>query len=121
MKQTFYFILIMAALISCSDSKHSSLIIGNWQGVEWLVNGASSTNNAKGTLFTFKANSEYIYDYSGTIEKGNYKILDDKLYTTPNDQQEMMVRIAKLTPDSLVFDMNRGGQPETLILLRKKQ
>jgi len=120
MKRTFYFLLLLTALFSCSDSKNSSLIVGSWQGVEWLVNGNASVNNAKGISFIFTATNQYTYDNSGTIEKGSYKVVNDKLYTTPNDQQEIMVRIAKLTPDSLVFDMNRGGQEETLVLLRKK-
>jgi hypothetical protein len=34
--------------------------------------------------------------------------------------QEIMVKIAKLTSDSLVFEMNRSGTAETLILLKSK-
>ena len=41
------------------------------------------------------------------------------LFTTALKQNEIMVKIMKLTKDSLVFDMNRGGQPETLTLLKK--
>jgi hypothetical protein len=120
MKKTFSFILLFIILYSCSDSKNSSLIVGNWQGVEWLVNGKPSANDAKATSFSFTSAKEYTYENSGVIEKGSYKVVTDKLYTTPYDQLEIMVRIAKLTADSLVFDMNRAGQDETLVLIRKK-
>jgi hypothetical protein len=120
MKRILSFLILFSILLSCNESKNKSLIVGNWEAVEWLVNGQPSANNAKGTSFIFKANSEYSFTHSGTVEKGNYKVVDDKLYTTPYDQQEMMVRIANLNADSLVFDMNRGGQPETLILVKRK-
>jgi hypothetical protein len=120
MKRTFYLLFLSATLYSCSNSKYSSLIVGNWQGVEWLVNGNPSANDAKATSFIFTFTKEYTYENSGVIEKGSYKVVSDKLYTTPYDQLEIMVRIAKLTADSLVFDMNRAGQNETLVLIRKK-
>jgi hypothetical protein len=44
---------------------------------------------------------------------------DDKLFTTADDQLEVMVLVSKLTKDSLVIDMNRSGQPETLTLIKK--
>ncbi len=42
------------------------------------------------------------------------------LFTRPADQQEIMVKIAKLTMDTLIFDMNRSGQTELLTLRRDK-
>ena len=43
------------------------------------------------------------------------------LFTKPAGEKEIMVKIAKLTGDSLIFDMNRSGQSETLILTRGGQ
>jgi hypothetical protein len=106
-------------LISCNNSENKKLIIGSWSGTEWLVNGKPSNLNTKGTYFTFNDKGEYTYEYSGNKEKGTYIIDKDQLFTTPTGEQEMMVKIIKLTKDSLVFDMNRGGQPESLTLLRK--
>lgn len=107
-------------LSSCGDTTNNKLIIGNWQGTEWLVNGAPSTNNAAGTSFSFNEKGAYSFNYLGNIEKGTYKVENDMLFTTPENQQEIMVNITTLTKDSLVFSMNRGGQPETLILVKKK-
>ncbi|MES1217653.1 MAG: lipocalin family protein, partial [Bacteroidota bacterium] len=100
-------------LISCSKSENSKLIIGNWSGTEWLVNGKPSDLDALGTHFTFNDKGEYTYEYSGNKENGTWIIEKDMLFTTPKGEHEMMVKIIKLTKDSLVFDMNRGGQPES--------
>lgn len=82
-------------------------------------NGKPSDLNAKGTHFTFNDKGEYTYEYSGNKENGTYIVDKDQLFTTPKGENEMMVRIMKLSKDSLVFDMNRGGQPESLTLLRQ--
>lgn len=122
MKKVPSFIAIIFLLLfvtSCSDNKNDSLIIGNWQGAEWLANGKPSENNAKSTSFSFNEKGEYSFINAGNTEKGSYKIDSDMLFTTPEGKQEIMVKIAKLTKDSLVFEMNRGGQAESLVLLKK--
>ena len=110
---------IFLFVCSCIDTKNHKLIVGNWYATEWLINGKPSEANVKNTSFTFNDKGEYTFVNSGYTEKGTYKIEKDMLFTTPKGEQEMMVRIAKLTADSLVFNMNRGGQPETLTLLKR--
>ena len=112
-------LVISLWLISCTHSDNEKLIAGNWQGAEWLVNGQPSERNVQQTAFKFDGKNQYSFDYGNTKETGTYKIENDMLFTTPKGQNEMMVKILKLTKDSLVFDMNRGGTPETLTLLRK--
>lgn len=65
------------------------------------------------------------FDFNGEVysaklgqkdEVGSFRIDADKLYTTADGQKEIMVKIMKLTPDSLVFEMNRGGVQEVLTL-----
>ena len=111
-----FFLLLFSA---CGSSENNKLIIGNWSGTAWLVNGLPSELNAPGTHFTFNEKGEYTFVYNDTKEKGTYKVENDMLFTTASGQQEIMVKITRITKDSLVFDMSRGGQPETLILLRK--
>lgn len=111
-----FFLLLFSA---CGSSENNTLIIGNWSGTAWLVNGLPSELNAPGTHFTFNEKGEYTFEYNDTKEKGTYKVENDMLFTTASGQQEIMVKITRITKDSLVFDMSRGGQPETLILLRK--
>ena len=104
---------------SCDQSHHETKIIGSWTGSEWLVGGIPSGRNAADAHFTFEQNGNYTYEFANLKEEGVYKVENDMLFTTPKGGQEMMVRITKLTKDSLVFDMSRSGQPETLVLLKK--
>jgi hypothetical protein len=115
-----YFILfIVCAFAACADTENNRLIVGSWNGSEWLVEGKTSGKNATGTSFNFDKDGNYTYNYAGTIEKGTYKVEKNNLFTKPEGELEMMVKITTLTNDSLVFDMSRGGRPETLILIRK--
>jgi hypothetical protein len=114
-------ILVASLLFSCGDTTNNKMIVGEWQASEWMINGQPSVQNARNTSFRFKDNNEYTFINSGIEESGTYKIENNMLFTTAKGQQEMMVKIAKLTNDSLVFDMNRGGQGETLTLLRSKK
>ncbi len=120
-KIIFAFIVIFICLVqvSCTHSENEKLIAGSWQGTEWLVNGQPSARNVQKTAFSFDGKDKYSFDYGDTKESGTYKVENDMLFTTPQGQNEMMVKILKLTKDSLVFDMNRGGTPETLTLVKK--
>ena len=114
-------ILIVLAFIisSCDNSENNKMIVGNWTGAEWLVEDGASNRNAQDTHFSFDDKGKYTYEYAGRKEEGTYKIENDMLFTKPTGELEIMVKIKKLTKDSLVFDMSRGGTPESLILLRK--
>ena len=120
-KIIFAFIAVFLYLlqISCTPSENVKLITGSWQGTEWLVNGQPSGRNVQQTAFSFDGKNKYSFDYGDTKESGTYKVENDMLFTTPQGQNEMMVKILKLTKDSLVFDMNRGGIPEMLTLVKK--
>jgi hypothetical protein len=120
MKRGFTILLFsVGVLFSCNTTHNADLIAGDWKGAQWMVDGKPSANDATGTAFHFSADGNYTYDYAGSRESGLYKVDGDNLYTTPTGGQAIMVHIARLTKDSLVFDMNRSGRSETLILLRK--
>jgi hypothetical protein len=112
--------LISLLLATCGDTENNRLIVGNWEAAEWMINGQPSAENARNTSFTFTDKHTYSFRNSGVEESGTYKVENDMLFTTPKGEQEIMVRIAKLTDDSLVFNMNRGGRPEVLTLTRKR-
>lgn len=94
------------------------MIVGKWSGIEWLVNGTPSDHTPGDAIFTFMDDGLYTFDYGGNIEKGKYYVTSGELFTTPDGGIKMMVKIPKITADTLVFDMNRGGQSETLTLIR---
>ena len=106
-------------VVSCNSSENNKLIVGKWSGSEWLIDGKASGRDVAGTQFVFDSTGKYTYEYSGSKEEGTYKVENNMLFTKPANQTEMMVKIVKLTRDSLVFDMNRSGVAETLTLLRK--
>jgi major membrane immunogen (membrane-anchored lipoprotein) len=111
---------ITIILASCSaDNKNSKLIIGSWHAAQWQSNGKSLQRNVETTYFTFTDKGTYTFENNGTLEYGTYKVENDNLFTTAKDKQEIMVKLVKLTTDSLVFDMNNGGQAETLTLVKK--
>lgn len=113
-------VIIISALQSCGDTTNNTLIIGKWQAVSWTAGDQPSGNNASGTSFQFDSTGHYIFDYGATRQKGTYKVENNMLFTRAEGQQEIMVLIEKLTNDSLVFNMNRGGQAEKLSLVRAK-
>ncbi len=115
---TILFCSVLLLFSSCGNNENNKLIVGQWKGAEWLINGNPSGRNAAETQFTFDANGDYTFTSPNVLEKGSYNVENEMLFTKPKGQQEIMVRITKLTKDSLIFDMNRGGQPETLLLLR---
>ena len=116
------FLACILVLSSCSNPEsenNKKMILGNWSGAEWLIDGKPADRNVQATSFSFDDKGRYHFDYPGTKEQGTYKIENDLLYTTAEKKLEIMVKIKKLTRDSLVFDMNNNGQAEMLTLLRK--
>ena len=111
--------LLLILCVSCSDNKNRQLIIGHWTGTEWLIDGKPSGRDVAATSFSFDDKENYVFDYAGQKESGTYKVENDMLFTKPEGQREIMVKIGKLTKDSLVFDMNRSGESERLTLLRR--
>ena len=113
-----FFAIVVILFTSCANTENNKKIIGKWSGTEWLVNNAPSNLDAAKASFNFDDKGNYSFDYAGTKEEGTYKVENEMLFTKPANQQEIMVKIFKLTTDSLVFDMNRSGQAERLTLRR---
>ena len=111
-------IVLIVLLAGCANSENKKKIVGKWAGSEWLVNATPSSLEADKAFFIFDDNGKYSFEYVGNKEEGTYKVENDMLFTKPLNQQEIMVKIFKLTRDSPVFDMNRGGQSELLTLRR---
>lgn len=118
--QTYFLLILVFSFFACGESVDKTLLAGTWNGVEWVVEGQRDAYDATLASFTFEPEGRYAYTYNGATEKGDYYVTNRELYTTPDGGVKMMVRIRTLSPDSLVFDMNRGGMAERLKLLRAR-
>jgi len=112
--------ILLALFSSCIESVNNKLIVGKWKAIEWLESGTPNVTKAENTSFVFDEKEHYSFTHGGTTKNGTYKVENNLLFTTEEGMQEIMVNITKLTADSLVFDMNNGGTPEQLILLKEK-
>ena len=121
MKKIIFSLLIATFFFSsCVENKNAQLIIGNWRGADWVRSGEPAGYDADAVSFQFIDNGTYTYNYGAVKEQGTYKVENDMLFTTPEGGLEIMVKIAKLNADTLVFDMSRGGISESLVLIKKK-
>lgn len=112
--------LMVLGLAACSGSEFKEQLPGRWQAVSWQAGAQPAGHATEGTVFVFEGTGRYQYTYSGTTEQGEWYLSGPELFTTPDGGTKMMVRIARLEGDTLVFDMNRGGTAERLILVRQK-
>ena len=114
----FSFLLFIVFFLSCNDAEQKNLIQGKWICTDWKVRGESKSKDQVNVEFNFQDGGQYEYNNASLHEKGSYKIQGGKLYTTPENELEMLVDIEKLTTDTLIFNMSRGGTPESMLLVR---
>lgn len=112
-------LLAMICIAGCQNSPYADKIPGTWSAVEWRVNGQPGQYNVAGTRFSFDQDGRYTYTYGSEVEEGSYFLSRDELITTPDGGIKMMVRIERMSGDTLVFNMNRGGSAERIVLIRQ--
>ena len=67
------FLFICVTVSSCgADNPNGKLIVGNWQGAEWLINNQPSERNVNETSFLFDDKGNYTFNYG--ITKGDRHI-----------------------------------------------
>lgn len=121
-KYLFALVLLTSVLPACQrDNDNNPALIGKWQGKEWLIFGKPSGQDAARVSFEFTADGNYSAAFGDQQENGVWRTVKDKLYTTAKDKKEIMVKILQLDDTTLKFEMNRGGQQETLELLKKQE
>ncbi|MFK8056958.1 MAG: lipocalin family protein [Saprospiraceae bacterium] len=115
-------LLALFSLTACNTSdERLPILYGDWQGASWTRNGAPASMDPAQVEFSFNEDFTYTAKLGKQTEGGSFVFRESKLYTTAtgNSKVEKVVGILKLEGDSLVFDMNRQGDPEKLVLLRK--
>lgn len=116
---SFFITSLFLLLTSCESATttYDTDIIGTWKQDSWVITANNQPINRK-MDFTFDAEKRYTVDYGTETEKGDYWFVDENLFTQEDGQQKKKVKILQLNPDTLVFEMNRGGQIEQVSYLR---
>ena len=121
MKIRLLTLFIAVALAACQKTNDKNpALLGQWQGKEWLIFDKPSDIDASQVLFDFKDDGTYTARFGNQNQTGTWRTEKDKLYTTETGKKEIMVKLLKADGTSLDFEMNRGGQKETLKLLKNK-
>lgn len=117
MKNLLLFAVLAFCFATCGpDLKYQTAIQGKWQAAHWVTE-SGETRPVESVNFDFHGDT-YNAKLGLKDESGSFRLEGDKLYTKAEGQQEIMVKIASVTPDSLVFEMNRGGVKEVMTLTR---
>jgi hypothetical protein len=118
-RQNLYLILIVLAhfISACQrENDKNPALLGKWQGTEWLIFDKPSGQDATRVHFEFREDGAYAAGFGDQSEKGVWRTVGDKLYTTAEGRKEIMVKVLGVNATKLKFEMNRGGQPETIEL-----
>lgn len=107
-------------MCSCSSENRETMkqMEGRWLGSEWLVDGEVYDYDMQKINFEFKSDNRYTARLGDRNEQGTWRVKGNKLFTQDGAAAQIVVFIEKLTVDSLVLNMNRGGQREQMILKR---
>lgn len=100
------------------ENDKNPALFGKWQGKEWLIFDRPSGQDATQVFFEFGEDGAYSAGFGEQSEKGLWRTVGDKLYTTAEGRKEIMVKIQTLNSATLKFEMNRGGQQETIELIK---
>lgn len=120
MKIKLLTLIIAVALAACQKANDKNpALLGQWQGKEWLIFDKPSGMDATQVRFEFREDGTFTADFGDQKKQGTWRTDKDKLYTTETGMQEIMVKLLKADRTNLDFEMNRGGQKETLRLVKK--
>ncbi len=113
---TFGFIILLT-LGACGSKFDSSLLPGKWLTEKWINKTDLQEIDSKMT-FEFMEDGRYTMNVGSRIEEGKYWIFGESLHTVEDGKSEKTVKILRLTNQELIFEMNRYGQIEEVILRR---
>lgn len=114
MKYSILFLFLFAFSACEKVNDKNPALLGQWQGTEWLIEDKPSGIDAAQVHFKFEEDGTYKAEFGAQKQNGTWRTEKDKLYTTETDKKEILVKLLKADFSSLDFEMNRGGQKETL-------
>jgi hypothetical protein len=120
MRTTLLLIALTLSLGACKKANDKNpVLFGKWKGTEWLIFDKPSGMDAGKVHFEFKEDGTYGANFGDQAQTGVWRTDKDKLYTTETGKKEIMVKLLQTDTSNLVFEMNRGGQKETLKLIKE--
>lgn len=115
-------LLLAFVLPACQKANDKNpMLLGHWTGKEWLIFDKPSGQDASQVSFNFDENGTYQASFGDQKQQGSWRTDGDKLYTTETGKKEIMVKLITADGSTLKFEMNRGGQQETLELTKTEQ
>jgi len=111
-------LFLMITISSCADKYSETDMHGDWKVSEWKKESSGKIISNKMDM-NFNPDGQYSIDYGSKKESGKYWIKGEYLHTVAEGKSEMSVKILNLNSDSLVMQMNRGGEMERVVLLNK--
>ncbi len=119
----FTFALLSLLFSACEPPIDNTLLLGQWQAVA-MVEADKVNEDITDIRFNFSDADTYTYQGGPSYqEAGHYRIQGDLLYSTDTLAQqrvEKVVRIIKLTSDTLFLQMNKGGLDQEMRLVKSK-
>ncbi len=112
-----YFIIAFAclALFGSCGNELADQLTGSWKGISWTVEGREKPSPEK-VQFIFNSDDTYQASYGGESEQGTFRVFGRNLYTTAEGKLEKLVKFDFDEDLNLVFNMNRVGTSERIIL-----
>lgn len=116
-------LVILSLLMACqadSPANHKDWLLGKWQATSLTEQDSLLAIDLQAVQLEFLASDRY--GYHGTLkemEAGTYRMQKDLLFTIDTTVQvpnEKVVKILKLTPDSLQIEMVDAGKRRVLDL-----
>jgi len=123
MRKLLVILCSMLFLFACQQEDKTPLLMGTWKGASWTVAGKDSGRKASNVRFEFKNDNTYTAAFEGDKEAGTFRLRGDgKLFTTEKGgaKIEKATKLAKITSDTLIMNMNRAGDNEQLVLVKVK-
>ena len=120
MRNALLVCIFLCGFMACQKANDKNpVLFGKWQGEKWLIFDKPSDLDAKKVSFEFKEDGTYSSKFGEQGDSGVWRTEKDKLYTQAEGKKEIMVRLITADGTHLNFEMNRGGQKETLELIKQ--
>ena len=111
--------IIFLSFNACETSEfNQDHLVGRWKVEKWTIEATGKARTNKMDM-EYKSDGTYSVDYGPENEIGRYWISGSYLHTFEKDASEKTVLIQKLSADTLKIQMNRAGEFENVLLIKK--